>query len=108
MASVLKVLLAWVTNGASYLVDKVLQPLLMPLVLADLVPDFLIRFGIKLMLGGLLSSLDKGNPSDNVKAKLEYVKDLKTRVIAESTDDANSQHYEVPSSFYDLCLGPWK
>jgi cyclopropane-fatty-acyl-phospholipid synthase len=109
MAGVVAALLAWLTSGLSIFVDKVLQPLLMPLVQADLVPDFLIRFGIRLMLGGLLTSLDKGNPVENVRQKLDYVRDLKQRKkIAENTQESKEQHYEVPAAFYDLCLGSWK
>ena len=36
----------------------------------------------------------------------ELIESLKTRPIAEATRDANAQHYEVPTEFYTLCLGP--
>lgn len=39
---------------------------------------------------------------------MAYVRDLRTRDVAEQTRAANEQHYEVPAPFYDLCLGPWK
>lgn len=35
-----------------------------------------------------------------------YVKDLKARPIAESTEKANDQHYEVPAKLYQVMLGP--
>jgi cyclopropane-fatty-acyl-phospholipid synthase len=38
-------------------------------------------------------------------ALLQYVADLKKRGIAEQTQAANEQHYEVPTRFYQLCLG---
>ena len=31
--------------------------------------------------------------------------DLKRRPVAEQTEAANEQHYEVPTEFYLLCLG---
>jgi cyclopropane-fatty-acyl-phospholipid synthase len=37
--------------------------------------------------------------------KHRFVSDLKQRAIAEQTSEANSQHYEVPSSFYTSVLG---
>lgn len=80
----------------------------MPLVEANLVPDFLVRFGIRCMLGGMITEQSKGTPADHVARKIAYVKDLKKRPIAESTSDANKQHYEVSAAFYDLCLGDWK
>lgn len=65
-----------------WFVEKVAQPVLLPLVEADLVPDFLIRFGIRSLLGGQIAALDKGSPAANLQAKLEYVKDLKTRDVS--------------------------
>ena len=40
--------------------------------------------------------------------KMAIVEELKSMPIAIETDAANDQHYEVPSKFYDLCLGPNK
>jgi cyclopropane-fatty-acyl-phospholipid synthase len=101
-------LFAWLASALGWLVDQVLQPLLMPLVEADLVPDWVVRVGIRLMLAAQASSQASGNFAEHVARKMAYVKDLKTRPVAEFTASANEQHYEVPASFYDLCLGPWK
>ena len=35
----------------------------------------------------------------------DFVADLKRRPVAEQTEAANEQHYEVPTEFYLLCLG---
>jgi len=40
--------------------------------------------------------------------KMEIVRQLKTMPVAINTTEANDQHYEVPSAFYDLALGPRK
>lgn len=71
-------------------------------------PDFLVRWGIRLMLGAMLSDLDKGSHDANVRAKLEYVADLKKRGLAEHTEDSKEQHYEVPAAFFAHVMGRHK
>ena len=39
-------------------------------------------------------------------AKLAFIADLYNRPIAIEQDKANEQHYEVPTAFLQLCLGP--
>jgi cyclopropane-fatty-acyl-phospholipid synthase len=65
----------------------------------NLLPDFAIRTGIRRLLAQRL----KDEAGYDAAA---YVADLKTRGIAEQTAAANEQHYEVPTSFYQYCLGP--
>ncbi|MBX3481587.1 MAG: class I SAM-dependent methyltransferase [Caulobacter sp.] len=36
----------------------------------------------------------------------EFARDMRSRPIAEHTDAANAQHYEVPAEFFHLVLGP--
>ncbi len=36
----------------------------------------------------------------------QFARDMRTRPIAEHTDAANDQHYEVPAEFFRLVLGP--
>jgi cyclopropane-fatty-acyl-phospholipid synthase len=66
----------------------------------NLLPDWLLRFGIRRLLAQRIA--DEG-PRYNADA---YVADLKTRALAEQTAAANEQHYEVPTDFYRYCLGP--
>jgi cyclopropane-fatty-acyl-phospholipid synthase len=72
---------------------------------ADLLPDALVRLGIRRLLAGTLR--DKSLPGVEAQraALLDHVADLKRRGIAEQTQAANEQHYEVPTRFYQLCLG---
>lgn len=46
---------------------------------------------------------------DNVEKQqeefMDFVQDLKLRAIAEYTTEANEQHYEVPTAFFQLVLG---
>jgi len=40
-----------------------------------------------------------------VTAKMAYVDRLKQLPIAINTPDANTQHYELPTAFFERCLG---
>ncbi|MEW6468352.1 MAG: cyclopropane-fatty-acyl-phospholipid synthase family protein [Bacteroidota bacterium] len=71
----------------------------------DLVPDFLIRKGIRKLLRQRLREEDKGSPEANRKHLQALVEELKSSPIAIETKAANEQHYEVPTGFYKLCLG---
>ena len=81
---------------------------LIPLVYAGLVPDLLIRLGIRIQLYNHLAVLQSDSAEHELSQKLKIVHELHTLPIAIETDAANAQHYEVPAKFYDLCLGPCK
>ncbi len=65
----------------------------------NLLPDWLVRIGIRRLLAQRLR--DEAARYD----RAAYVADLKTRALAEQTGAANEQHYEVPTAFYLRCLG---
>lgn len=65
----------------------------------NLLPDWLVRIGIRRLLAQRIRDEDERY---DVAA---YVADLKTRPLAEQTAAANEQHYEVPTPFYQYCLG---
>jgi len=71
----------------------------------NLVPDFLIRIGIRKLLLQRLEEENKGNPEKQKKHLLDLIEELKNSRIAVETKAANEQHYEVPTGFYQLCLG---
>jgi len=77
-------------------------------VYAGVVPDALIRLGIRIQCYNHLAVLRNADPEAELQQKLAVVKELKDMPIAIATDAANDQHYEVPAKFYDLCLGPCK
>jgi len=79
----------------------------LPLVYRGLVPDALIRYGIRSLLSGMVSTQSVA-PSARLAAKQAYVADLKQRGLAEHTVDANEQHYEVPAPFYEFVMGKHK
>ncbi|MSU70603.1 MAG: class I SAM-dependent methyltransferase [Opitutaceae bacterium] len=71
----------------------------------NLLPDWLIRLGIRRLLAQRLR--DETQPTEGAQRAhlLAYMADLKTRRVAEDTRAANEQHYEVPTAFYQYCLG---
>lgn len=65
----------------------------------DLLPDGVIRFGIRRLLRQRLSAeASRYQPAS-------YTADLRQRPIAECTAAANEQHYELPSAFFQHVLG---
>lgn len=68
-------------------------------------PDRLVRFGIKRLLGQRLRDESANRREGGDSWLTRYADDLKQRPIAEDTRAANDQHYEVPAEFYQLCLG---
>jgi len=65
----------------------------------NLLPDRLVRLGIRRLLKQRIR--EETTRYD----RAAYVADLKTRPLAEQTAAANEQHYEVPTPFYQHCLG---
>ena len=72
----------------------------------SMIPDALIRAGIRRLLGRRLRQEDAGSTGGNELRKAELITKLKSGPIAVNTADANTQHYEVPTAFYLRCLGP--
>jgi len=68
----------------------------------NLLPDWLVRIGIRRLLARRIREESAGDPGARLGA---YVDDLKRRPIAEDTGAANAEHYEVPTPFFQRCLG---
>lgn len=72
------------------------------------VPDPVIRFGVRSLLKQRLQEMQ----SQEEKAQGEFIKVhadlLRKSPLAIMTKQANEQHYEVPTEFYELCLGQHK
>ncbi len=71
----------------------------------DLLPDWLIRIGIRRLLRERLQDESHGDTGAQQAHLLKLVAELKQKPIAIETKAANTQHYEVPTRFYQLCLG---
>ena len=72
----------------------------------DLIPDPLLRFGIRRLLRDRLREEDKGGVEEQGRHLQSLIETLRRSPIALETAAANEQHYEVPTRFYQLCLGP--
>ena len=71
----------------------------------NLLPDWLIRIGIRRLLRERLREENQGSAEAQQAHLLKLVAELKQSPIAVGTQAANEQHYEVPTRFYQLCLG---
>ncbi len=71
----------------------------------NLIPDLLIRVGIRALLRDRLEEENKGSLEKNQEHLNQYIEILKNSPIAINTQDANEQHYEVPTEFYQYVLG---
>jgi cyclopropane-fatty-acyl-phospholipid synthase len=69
----------------------------------NLLPDWLVRIGIRRLLAQRIRDESVGGDPDARLAA--YVQDLKRRPVAEDTLAANEEHYEVPTAFFLRCLG---
>ncbi|ORY03613.1 methyltransferase domain-containing protein [Basidiobolus meristosporus CBS 931.73] len=77
-----------------------------PLLDNGLLPDIALRTGIRQLLGIRLAEINgNGAEASNMEKKMDYIKSLKERPIALHTTEANKQHYEVPTEFFQYTLG---
>lgn len=72
----------------------------------DLLPDAAIRLGIRRLLATKLRDEDAGDVTSQQEKLLNFVRELRQSPVAIKTDAANEQHYEVPTEFFKLVLGP--
>lgn len=68
---------------------------------SGLVPDFLVRGGIRHLLGKRLAQEQQHEADPEA-----LLRTLSQGPIAVAQDEANEQHYEVDSRFYEQVLGP--
>jgi cyclopropane-fatty-acyl-phospholipid synthase len=71
----------------------------------NLVPDPLIRIGIRRLLARTLREQQQPSVEEQRASLLAHIAGLRQSPIAIQTRAANEQHYEVPTRFYQLCLG---
>jgi cyclopropane-fatty-acyl-phospholipid synthase len=75
--------------------------------LADrgLLPDGLIRYGIRQLDKKRLQEEDRGDSKEQQRALKALISEMRKSPIAIQTQKANEQHYEVPSVFFQEVLG---
>ncbi len=71
----------------------------------DLIPDRLIRFGIRRLLRQRLAAEQCGDPEAQQAHLQQLLAALRASPIAIETAAANAQHYELPPEFFRLVLG---
>jgi cyclopropane-fatty-acyl-phospholipid synthase len=71
----------------------------------DLLPDWLIRFGIRRLLADRLREEHRGNAEEQQAHLMRFVEQLRSSPIAIATREANEQHYELPCEFFTQVLG---
>jgi cyclopropane-fatty-acyl-phospholipid synthase len=65
-------------------------------------PDVIIRAAIQRLCSRTATRLASGK----VESDAVFADEMAARAIAEYTDEANAQHYEVPAAFFARVLGP--
>jgi len=70
-----------------------------------LLPDSLIRVGIRRLCRDRLREITEPELDQRLKRRRDYLAMLRSAPLAVATREANEQHYEVPAAFFDLVLG---
>ena len=68
-------------------------------------PDPVLRAGIRKLLKQRLADEIVGDEELQQRKFINLVNELKSSPIAINTSDANEQHYELPTEFFQYCLG---
>jgi cyclopropane-fatty-acyl-phospholipid synthase len=76
------------------------------LVDAGVLPDWLVRAGIRRICAARLHEQEDGGGAAQAARLLALDAELRRSPIAVDTAAANAQHYEVPAAFFQLVLGP--
>ena len=71
-----------------------------------LVPDRVVRLGIRRLLKERLAEIGDGDAERSARIAEDFVATLAGSAVALLTEKANEQHYEVPAEFFARVLGP--
>lgn len=82
-----------------------LVPLSQKLIERGLLPDVLIRWGMRRLLRRKLNEEAKDGLEASQARLMALLEHMQKSPIAIHTQDANSQHYELPTEFFQMCLG---
>lgn len=87
-----------------------MQPIKFLIALAEkgYFPDFFVRLGIKRLLAKRLQEINTDSTETSSMVKEAFIMHMDKSAIALVPQLVNKQHYEVPSSFFDQCLGVHK
>jgi cyclopropane-fatty-acyl-phospholipid synthase len=71
-----------------------------------LVPDRVVRLGIRRLLKARLAELHDGDAQAGAALAQAFVDDMHRAPLAPLPEKANDQHYELPAEFFGQALGP--
>lgn len=80
-------------------------PGLLGLAERGLLPDALVRLGIRRLCAQRLREAREGGSAAQAARDQALIEELRASPVAIHTDAANAQHYELPAAFFHLCLG---
>lgn len=70
-----------------------------------MIPDPIARAGMRRLIATRLTSREALEPEWRSKQMRRFIERASTGPIAQHTEDANAQHYELPPSFFEHVLG---
>lgn len=68
-----------------------------------LVPDTLIRQGIRHLLRQRLREIGPGDVHSAAQRETQLIEHMRSAPVALVPEKANGQHYELPVEFFDTC-----
>jgi len=71
-----------------------------------LVPDAVIRHGIRRLVRQRLAEIDAADTEAMARHQRAFVQHMRGAEVAPLPERANEQHYEVPAMFFEKVLGP--
>jgi cyclopropane-fatty-acyl-phospholipid synthase len=93
------------TTAAELATDPVADSFSTRLLERDLLPDWLIRAGIRRLVAQRLAGETRGSLEQRQRRLQDLLARLRASPIAINTADANQQHYELPTAFFTQVLG---
>jgi cyclopropane-fatty-acyl-phospholipid synthase len=71
----------------------------------NLLPDSVVRFGIRRLLAERLREEKRTSEEAQQRHLMRFIAQLKASPIAINTREANEQHYELPCEFFEMVMG---
>ena len=71
----------------------------------NLLPDSVVRFGIRRLLTDRLREEKRTSEEAQQRQLMRFIAQLKASPIAINTREANEQHYELPCDFFEMVMG---
>jgi cyclopropane-fatty-acyl-phospholipid synthase len=78
----------------------------LPIAERGLLPDWLVRIGIRRILRARLAQEGRGDEAERQARLMAWVETCRRSPLAVETEAANAQHYEVPAEFFERVLSP--